>query len=83
MSLLDKRLGDERKIQLVLPWLDERMLVGPCFTIFRVAAKVDGSEVVVVAVALPISLGDLDFGELASVELLELVQAIVFSLSKL
>ena len=46
------------------------------------ATKVDGSEEVVVAVALPISLGDLDFGELASVELL-LGEAVVFSLSKL
>ena len=69
LSLLDKRLGDQRG--LGLPLLHERVLVSPCFTMFRVAAKVDGSEGVVVAVALPISLGDLDLGELASVELLE------------
>ena len=82
-SLIDKRLGDERKIQLGSPLLNERMLVGPGFTIFCMAAKVDGSEVVVVAAALPISLSNLDFGELAGVELLELGQAVVFSLSKL
>ena len=70
------------KIQLGLPLLNERMLVGPGFTIFRMPAKVDGSEVVVVAVAFPKSLGNLDFGELVSVELLELGQAVVFSLSK-
>ena len=52
MGLLDKRLGDERRIQLGLPSLDERMLMGPCFTIFRASAEVDGGEGLVVAVAL-------------------------------
>ena len=44
------------------------------------AAEVDG---LVVAVALPVSLSDLDLGELASVELLELGEAIVFPLCQL
>ena len=58
------------------------MLVGPCFPIFSMAIKMEGGEEVVVAVALPISLSDLDLGELAGVELLEVGEAVVFTLSK-
>ena len=82
VSLLDKGLGDEREIQLGLPLLNDRVLVGPCFTIFRMATKVEGGEEVVVAVALPISLGDLDLGKFAGVELLDLGEAVVFTLSE-
>ena len=46
------------------------------------ATKVDGGEDVVVAVALPVSLSNLDLGEFAGVELLERGEAVVFALSK-
>ena len=66
---------------VVLSMCCKRMLMGPYFTMFRVAAEVDGGEGLEVAVALPVPLSDLDLGELASVELPEFGDAIVFSLS--
>ena len=46
------------------------------------SSKVDGGEDVVVAVALPVSLSNLDLGEFDGVALLELGKAVVFALSK-
>ena len=48
MCLLDTRLGDERKMQLSLPLLDESVFLRPSFTVCLAAAKVSGAEGVVV-----------------------------------
>ena len=86
MGLLDKSLGGKRKLQLGLPLLNQSVLMGPCFTIFRVATEVDGGEglVVAVAIALPIPLGNLDrVGSLPVSSCLNLAlgEAVMFTLS--